>query len=191
MPDQRSLLLGRLASVIDGVSDVAAQLDPPATPVRPHRHRLRAPAGAHGPLAAGDGADRHAAGRDARLPRGALPPLAAARLRAPARPARRTTASRRRCIGAGSWSGLVVIRSRCCASAPQRRAASAPARDRRRSRSPPSGRWRRQLRAGGLVPPTQISFPAGTSTVSIDGELGADVEPGTGRDPGQRGTARR
>ncbi|HEY8673057.1 MAG TPA: hypothetical protein VIM76_04795, partial [Candidatus Dormibacteraeota bacterium] len=32
MPDQRSLLLGRLATAIDGVSDVAARLDPPAAP---------------------------------------------------------------------------------------------------------------------------------------------------------------
>ena len=36
MPDQRSLLRGRLASVIDGVADVAAQLAPPAaSPVAP------------------------------------------------------------------------------------------------------------------------------------------------------------
>lgn len=32
MPDQRSLLRGRLASAIDGVVDVAARLGPPATP---------------------------------------------------------------------------------------------------------------------------------------------------------------
>ena len=52
MPDQRALLLGRLASAIDGVADVASRLGPPRLRQRPPRHRRHrsSRSAARGPL---------------------------------------------------------------------------------------------------------------------------------------------
>jgi hypothetical protein len=162
VPDQRSLLLGRLATAIDGVSDVAARLDPPAAtvaapPLPP------APVGRPWTVAA------------------AMEPVAAARLEPVAalgdlpRPQASEVGLsieppahhrfRVALIGAGVI-GLIVVLAIGLRLLP----ASRP--------SPPPVTAQIALTAvrpvapaapvGGVVPPTQISFPAGTSTVSID-----------------------
>jgi hypothetical protein len=162
VPDQRSLLLGRLATAIDGVSDVAARLEPPA-----------AAAAAPSPPPAPTGRPWTVAA--------AMEPVAAARLEAMAAPGElpRSPASdlalppeppahhgvRAALIGAGVIGLIVVlvvalrllpasrpslppVTAQIALTAVRPVASSAPVR--------------------GVVPPTQISFPAGTSTVSID-----------------------
>lgn len=162
MPDQRSLLLGRLATAIDGVSDVAARLEPPATAVATPSPPP-APTGRPWTLAA------------------AMEPVAAARLEPMAAPGEllRSQASdlalppeppahhgfRAALLGAGVI-GLIVVVVIGLRLLPASRPSPTPVTTqialtavRPVASSAP---------VGGAVPPTQISFPAGTSTVSID-----------------------
>ena len=164
MSDQRSLLRGRLATAIDGVADVAAAFDPP-TPRSAAPSKPKAPTGrpwtvlaAMEPIASPT------------LERVAAPPP---RAQPPAQPREPVLASeppeRRRfpvAIIGSALVGLVVIlvvvlrllhgtpagpstvSGQIELTAVRPVASSAP--------------------AGGPVPPTQISFPAGTRTVSIE-----------------------
>lgn len=170
MPDQRSLLRGRLASVIDGVADVAAQLAPPAArpveqpppPAPPGRAWTlalamepiaplsveRAPAPGSAPLAPPSSADA------------ALPYDPPSHHRFP-------TAI----IGSGLIA-LVVIVGLGLHLLPSSRPPAPP-----RVLTPVALTGVRPVaapaRAGGSIPETQVSFPAGTSTVSIDVESSA------------------
>jgi hypothetical protein len=158
--DQRSLLRGRLATVIDGVADVAARLEPPATPfVAPSPSS--APSGrpwtvaaAMEPIAQARIDRLVAEGSSSRLHSGGA-----------TRPAGPPGHHRLPAIFGAALIAVAVIlvvalrllpASRPAPTVPTaqialtavRPVASAP--------------------VGGLVPPTQVSFPAGTSTVSID-----------------------
>ena len=161
MPDQRSLLLGRLATAIDGVSDVAARLDPPAAPAVA-TSPLSAPsarpwtvAAAMEPVAAARAEPVAVSGEQLLLqPSDAdLPIEPPAHHRFPA------------LIGAGVIALIVVpaIAVRLLPAA---------------HNTPPPATAQIALTAvrpvassaaiSGVIPPTQISFPAGTATVSID-----------------------
>jgi hypothetical protein len=162
VPDQRSLLRGRLATVIDGVSDVAARLDPPAArPVVPSlttaaAGRLWTIAAAMEPIAAAHIEPVAAPGTQPRVqtPDVAYPTEPPAHHRFPAA-----------MIGAGVI-GLIVILAIGLRLLPASRT------------TPPAVTAQIALTAvrpvassasaGDVIPPTQISFPAGTSTVSID-----------------------
>jgi hypothetical protein len=165
VPDQRSLLLGRLATAIDGVSDVAARLDPPATPVvapSPPTAPSGRPwtvAAAMEPIAAARAEPVVAPGEQLRLQPfdAALPIDPPAHHRFPA------------LIGAGLIA-LIVVLAIAVRLLPAAR------------NPPPAVTAQIALTAvrpvassapvGGVFPPTQISFPAGTSTVSIDVNAG-------------------
>jgi hypothetical protein len=164
VPDQRSLLLGRLATAIDGVSDVAARLDPPAAPaVAPSP--ASAPAGRPWTIAA------------------AMEPIAVERPEPVAQseqlllqpsdtpfpiepPAHHRFPA---LVGAGLIV-LIVVLAIAVRLLPAAR------------NTPPAVTAQIALTAvrpvassapvGGAFPPTQISFPAGTSTVSIDVNAG-------------------
>ena len=164
MSDQRSLLRGRLASVIDGVADVAAQLAPPAArpaappppPAPPGRAWTLALA--MEPIPALPIESAPAAGFAPPL----APPTEAGHPYDPPAHHRYPAAI----IGTG-LIGLVVVMGfglRLLPSAPH----PAPA----QTSSPVSLTAVRPVaapaRAGGSIPATQVSFPAGTSTVSIE-----------------------
>jgi hypothetical protein len=157
--DQRSLLLGRLASAIDGAADVAAQLAPPAAqPASPPPPA--APAGRPWTVAAAtepiSAALLERVGDSGLLPAVHLsdtfPPAGPAHHRFPA-------------IVGTALIGLAVILVITLRVLPAPPAAPTAVTGeialtavRPVASSNP---------AGGLLPPTQISFPAGTSTVSI------------------------
>jgi hypothetical protein len=162
-------LLGRLATAIDGVSDVAARLEPPGAAVATSPPPP-APTGRPWTVAA------------------AMEPVAAARLdpMAIADEVLRSQASdlalppeppahhgvRVALIGAGVI-GLVVALVIGLRLLPASRPSPPPVTDqialtavRPVASSAP---------VGGVIPPTQISFPVGTSTVSIDVNSGPEV----------------
>lgn len=164
MSDQRSLLRGRLASVIDGVADVAAQLAPPAArpaappppPAPPGRAWTLALAMEPVPAVPIESAPPAASAPPPGPPADASGPYdPPAHHRFPAA-----------VIGAG-LVGLVVIVGIGLRLLPS---TSHPAPI--RSTSPISLTAVRPVaapaRAGGSIPATQVSFPAGTSTVSIE-----------------------
>jgi hypothetical protein len=162
--DQRSLLRGRLASVIDGVADVAAQLAPPAArptappppPAPPGRAWTLALA--MEPIAALPIDSGSAAGS---APPPAPPTDAAHPYHPPAH--HRFPAA---IIGSG-LVGLVVIGGLGLRLLPSTSRPVPP-----EATSPVSLTAVRPVaapaRAGGSIPATQVSFPAGTSTVSIE-----------------------
>jgi hypothetical protein len=164
VPDQRSLLRGRLASVIDGVADVAAQLAPPAAsptvlpppPAPPGRAWTLALAMA--PILAPPVEYAPAAGATATSPQPperSLPYDPPSHHRFPA------------AIAGSGLIGLVVIVAvgiRLMPASPQ----TPPA----HTVDPVSLTAVRPVaapaRASGSIPVTQVSFPAGTATVSIE-----------------------
>ena len=166
MPDQRELLRGRLASVIDSVADVASQLDPPAArplaPPPPPAPPARpwSLAAAMEPIATP--LVEHGAG----LPN-AMPPLLPPDL-APPMPPPAYHGFPAKIVGAGivGATGLIVI----AVAALHLFHAAPPA-----PTATPDHVALTAVRpvafsapAGGPVPPTQVSFPAGTATVSIE-----------------------
>jgi hypothetical protein len=161
VPDQRSLLLGRLATAIDGVSDVAARLDPPAAAVAAPSPPA-APAGRPWTLAAA--MEPVAAARLELAAPGELPRSQASDLALPPEPPAHH-GIRIAAIGAGVI-GLIVVLVIGLRLLPAARPAAPPvtaqiALTAVRPVAPSAP-------VGGVIPPTQISFPAGTSTVSID-----------------------
>lgn len=169
MSDQRSLLRGRLASVIDGVADVAAQLTPPAARTAPPPPPPAPPgrewtlALAMEPIATLPVESLAAAGS---APPPGPPEDPAHPYHPPAHHRFPTTI-----IGAG-LVGLVVAAAvgiHLLPSAPP----SAPA----QVTTPVALTAVRPVaapaRAGGSIPTTQVSFPAGTSTVSIEVDAAA------------------
>ncbi len=161
--DQRSLLRGRLATAIDGVADVAARLEPPAT-------RAVASSPPHGPAApsgrpwtvaaamepvAQAPVDRVAVGTSSRLhSRHVRPAGPPGHHHFPA------------IIGAVITLAVAVLAVIGVRLLPGSRPAPAPptaqiALTAVRPVAPAAP-------VSGLVPPTQVSFPAGSSTVSID-----------------------
>jgi hypothetical protein len=169
VPDQRSLLRGRLASVIDGVADVAAQLTPPsarpAAPPPPPAPPERAwtLALAMEPIATLPVESTPSPG----FAPPAEPPADATRPYNPPSHHRFPAAI----IGSG-LAGLVVavvvgvhlLPSTSPPAPPQ--ATSPVALTAVRPVAAPA-------RAGGSIPVTQVSFPAGTSTVSIEVDAAA------------------
>jgi hypothetical protein len=161
VPDQRSLLLGRLATAIDGVSDVAARLDPPAAAVAAPSPPA-APAGRPWTLVAA--MEPVAAARLELAAPGELPRSQASDLALPPEPPAHH-GTRIAAIGAGVIALIVVLviglrlLPAARPAAPPVTAQIALTAVRPVASSAP---------IGGVIPPTQISFPAGTSTVSID-----------------------
>lgn len=170
MPDQRSLLRGRLASVIDGVADVAAQLAPPAaSPVAPPPPP--APPGRAWTLALAMEPVATLPVERAPAPGSApsAPPSAdAGHAYDPPSHHRYPSAF----IGSG-LVGLVVIVALGLHLLPSPSHTPAPA----QVTSPVALTAVRPVAApahvGGPIPATQVSFPAGTSTVSIEVQSGA------------------
>ncbi len=169
MPDQRSLLRGRLASVIDGVADVAAQLAPPATrPTAPPPPP--APPGRAWTLAL-------AMEPIAPLPIVSMPAAASAAASPPSPPdagPRYEPPSHHRfpvVIGSG-LVGVILAVSLGLRLLPAP-AHPAPA----QVTTPVALTAVRPVaspaRVGGAVPATQVSFPSGTSTVSIEVDTAA------------------
>jgi hypothetical protein len=165
VPDRRSLLRGQLATAIGSVADVAAHLDPPAarTPGSP---RAQAPPGRPWTLAAAMEPVTSVVVEHAPPP---LPPHASGSVHSSEFTPPYEPPSHHRlpvAIIGGSVIGIVAILAVVLRLIP-----SAPATPntvitqvaltavRPVASSPP---------VGGPVPPTQISFPAGTKTVSID-----------------------
>jgi len=158
---QRSLLLGQLASAIDGVADVAAQLTPPSAqpasaPPPP------APAGRPWTVAAAMEPISAALLELVGDQQGLLPALQLSGGAPPSGPAHHRFPAT--IVGAG-LIGLAVILMITLRVLPAPRPAPTAVTGqialtavRPVASSAP---------AGGLLPPTQISFPAGTPTVSI------------------------
>jgi len=168
VPDQRALLLGRLASAIDGVADVAQHLGPPATkakaptPPRPPLESVGRPwtlAAAMEPIATPivertePGRVAHQATTMALEP---PPPPEHHRSRAPL------------AIIGSTFTGLIVIGvaalhflgGSAAAPPPDRPSAQILLTGVRPLAAAPA--------AGGSVPATQVSFPAKTSVVDIE-----------------------
>jgi hypothetical protein len=159
--DQRSLLRGRLATAIGGVADVAARLEPPATRyVEPSTPS--APSGRPWTIAA------------------AMEPIAQARIdrlvaagsssrlhsRGATRPAGPPGHHRLQAIFGAALIAVAVILVVALRLLPTSRPAPAvPTAQIALTAVRPVAS---SAPVGGLVPPTQVSFPAGTSTVSID-----------------------
>ncbi len=171
MPDQRSLLRGRLASVIDGVADVAAQLAPPAArPAAPPPPP--APPGRAWTLALAmepiSALPIESASTPGLAPAGPPEP-GAARPYDPPSHHRFPTAI----VGSGIV-GLVVLAAVGLRLLPAP-APPAPA----PVTNPVALTAVRPVAApahvGGSVPATQVSFPAGTATVSIEVDAAADA----------------
>jgi hypothetical protein len=160
VPDQRSLLLGRLATAIDGVSDVAARLEPPAAAVVAPSPPA-APAGRPWTVAAA--MEPVAAARVAPVAASGEPPRSQALDFAlpPEPPAHHEF--RVALIAAGAI-GLIAVLAIGLRLLPASRPSAPPvtAQIALTAVRPVASS------VGGVVPPTQISFPAGTSTVSID-----------------------
>ncbi len=166
MPDQRDLLRGRLASVIDSVADVAAQLDPPATrPTAPPPPP--APPGRPWSMAAAMEVIATPVAERGTAPASALPPLMPPDVAPPMDPpAHHRFPAKLLGSGVVGLAGIVVI-----AIATLHLFHAAP---------PPPAATTDQIAltavrpvsssgpAGGLAPPTQVSFPSGTATVSIE-----------------------
>jgi hypothetical protein len=159
--DQRSLLRGRLATAIDGVTDVAARLEPPTTrAVAPSSPSApAAPSGRPWTVAAAmepvaqAPIDRVAVGSLSRLhSRDVRPAGPPGHHRFPAIIGAVITLAVLAVIGVrllpGSRPAPATPTAQIALTAVRPVAPAAP--------------------VGGLVPPTQVSFPAGTSTVSID-----------------------
>jgi hypothetical protein len=164
--DQRELLRGRLASFIDSVADVASQLDPPAArPIAPPPPP--APPSRAWSLAAAMEPIATPLVEHGTAPANALPPLMPPDVAPPMDPPSHHHFPAK-VLGSGVLGliGLIVIAVaglHLFHAAPPTRA---PATDqialtavRPVAASPP---------AGGQVPPTQVSFPSGTGTVSIE-----------------------
>jgi len=166
--DQRSLLRGRLASVIDGVADVAAQLAPPAArpaeppppPAPPGRAWTLALAMEPIPIVPIESAPAAGSAAPPGPPTEAHPYGPPMHHRFPA------------AIIAPGLVGLVVIAGFGLRLLPST-SHPAPA----HATSPVSLTAVRPVaaaaHAGGSIPATQVSFPAGTSTVSIEVDAAA------------------
>ncbi|MGA7987200.1 MAG: hypothetical protein WCB51_02245 [Candidatus Dormiibacterota bacterium] len=165
MADQRDLLRGRLASVINSVADVASQLDPPAPrPIAPPPPP--APPGRPWSFAAAMEPIATPLVEQGAPPANALPPLMPPDVAPPMDP----PAHHRfpaKLLGSGvvgigvvvvAVGGLHLFRPPAPAPAPTAGQIALTA-VRPVSSSAP---------AGGPVPPTQVSFPSGTGTVSIE-----------------------
>jgi len=160
--DQRSLLRGRLASVIDGVADVAAQLAPPAARPSPPAPPPAPPgrawtlALAMEPIAT--------LPVESLAPAGSAPP--AGPPEDPAHPYRPPSHHRfpATVIGGG------VVTLAIAAAVGIHMLPSAPPPAPAHATTPVALTAVRPVaaRAGGSIPTTQVSFPAGTSTVSIE-----------------------
>ena len=174
MPDQRALLLGRLASAIDGVADVAQQLGPPAT-------QAKAPAPSPPPLAS--------VGRPWTLA-AAMEPIAtpAVERAAPERAASQATAMsyepppplehhRSWILPAAIGSSLILLIVIVVAGVHFLTGGNSE-----HPRSPSTAQIQltgvRPLAsapAAGSIPPTQVSFPAKTSVVDIEVNSGGQA----------------
>lgn len=166
MPDQRKLLRGRLASVIDSVAGVASQLDPPAVrPLAPPPPP--APPGRPWSIAAAREPIAAAVVERGVGPSNALPPLLPPDMAPPMDPPSHHHVP----AGIVGWgvvglTGLIVVAVTALhlfqAPPPTPTATTdhiALTAVRPVASSPP---------AGGPVPPTQVSFPSGTATVSVE-----------------------
>ncbi len=170
MPDQRSLLRGQLASVIDGVADVAAQLAPPAT----------RPAAPPPPPAAPGRAWTLALAMEpiAALPIVSTPAAASAAASPPSPPdagPRYEPPSHHRFPAVIIGSGLVGV---ILAVALGLRLLPSPTHPAPAQVTSPVALTAVRpvaspAQVAGAVPATQVSFPAGTSTVSIEVDAAA------------------
>jgi hypothetical protein len=166
VPDQRELLRGRLASVIDSVAGVASQLDPPAArPVAPPPPP--APPGRPWSLAAAMEPIATPLVEHGTAPASALPPLMPPDVAPPMDPPghHRFPA---KMLGSGvvGLTGVIVIA--VAALHLFHAAPPAPAPTTHQIALTAVRPVASSAPAGGPVPPTQVSFPSGTGTVSIE-----------------------
>ena len=165
--DQRSLLLGRLASAIDGAAGVAAQLAPPAAqPSSPPPPP--APAGRPWTVAAATEPISAALLERVADQQGLLPPLQPSGAAPPPGPAHHRFPAA--IVGAGLIGlALILVITLRVLPAPRPGPTAVTGQIALTAVRPVAS----SAPAGGLLPPTQISFPAGTQTVSIVVNSGA------------------
>jgi hypothetical protein len=169
VPDQRDLLRGRLASVIGSVADVASQLEPPAArPIAPPPPP--APPGRAWSLAAAMEPIATPVVERGMAPPNGLPPLLPPEVAPPMDPpAHHRFPAKLLGSGVVGLSGVIVIAVaglHIFHAAPVAPAATTDQIALTAVRPVASS-------VPGPVPPTQVSFPSGTGTVSIEVNSGS------------------